>query len=114
MGVTYCMIRSINVFDEVIPVRQEETPVAATTTTVRQEDTTRVEEGLPTDVTLSPEDFAANPELAEIFGITDTNVNLDIALESNEHFEAVQNQAASIDYFKIIYDTIEALVTFFN
>lgn len=61
-------------------------------TPVRQIDTTRVEEGLPTDISLSPEDFRDNPELAEIFGITDSNTNLDVALESNEHFEQVQNQ----------------------
>ena len=64
-------------------------------TMVSEIDTTRVNEGLPTDMSLTPEDFAANPELAEIFGITDTNTNLDIALESNEHFEQVQNQIAN-------------------
>lgn len=64
-------------------------------TMVSERDTTRVNEGLPTDMSLTPEDFAANPELAEIFGITDTNTNLDIALESNEHFEQVQNQIAN-------------------
>jgi hypothetical protein len=64
-------------------------------TMVSEIDTTRVNEGLPTDMSLTPEDFAADPELAEIFGITDTNTNLDIALESNEHFEQVQNQIAN-------------------
>jgi hypothetical protein len=57
----------------------------------RQIDTTRVHEGLPTDMALTPEDFRANPELAEIFGIADTDNNLDVILESNEHFEQVQN-----------------------
>jgi len=57
-----------------------------------QIDTTRVNEGLPTDMTLTPEDFAADPELAEIFGISENNTMLDLSLESNEHFEEVQNQ----------------------
>jgi hypothetical protein len=97
-------------------------------TTVRPIDTTRVEEGLPTDMTLTPEDFLADPELAEIFGITDPNTNLDINLESNEHFEEVQNQIEiatnfndnfmtslelyNEDYLEYLYD--EYLITFFN
>jgi uncharacterized protein YpuA (DUF1002 family) len=59
---------------------------------VRPTDLSRLEEGLPTDVSLTPEDFAANPELAEIFGVTDTNTNLNLNLESDQHFEAVQTQ----------------------
>jgi hypothetical protein len=92
-------------------------------TMVSQIDTTRVNEGLPTDITLTPEDFAADPELAEIFGITDTNTNLDLNLESNEHFEEVQNQIATInrdnimnalndlnneDYFMSLFDEYTA------
>ena len=81
VGITVCFIYSYRLITYVPNV-----------TPVRQTDTTRVEEGLPTDISLSPEDFRDNPELAEIFGITDPDTNLDVALESNEHFEQVQNQ----------------------
>lgn len=64
---------------------------------INQIDTTRVNEGLPTDMTISPEDFAADPELAEIFGITENNTMLNVNLESNEYFEEVQNQIEIIN-----------------
>jgi hypothetical protein len=84
-------------------------------TRVRPVDTTRVHEGLPTDVTLTPEDFLAHPELAEIFDVTDTNTNLNVALESNEHYEVIQNQFAAVDYDNLmaIYDIIEAFFSTF-
>jgi len=83
---------------------------------VRQVDTTRLHEGLPTDVTLTPEDFRAQPELAEIFDVTDTNTNLDIALENNEHYEFIQNQFAAVDYDNLmtLFEIIEAFFTSFN
>jgi hypothetical protein len=101
-------------------------------TRVRQVDTTRVHEGLPTDVSLTPEDFINDPELAEIFDVTDNNTNLDIALESNEHYEFIENQnaeaeaaaeaaaaaaaEAGFDYDNLsrLYDIIEAFLSSFN
>jgi hypothetical protein len=102
IGVTFCLVNSFSEFNNV--------------TRVRQIDTTRVQEGLPTDITLTPEDFRAHPELAEIFGVTDTDNNLDLILESNEHFEYIQNQYTVIDYDSIItlYDVIEAFISTLN
>jgi hypothetical protein len=113
LGLTYTVIHSYRTLNNA--------------TMVSQIDTTRVNEGLPTDMSLTPEDFAANPELAEIFGITDTNTNLDVTLESNEHFEQVQNQIAinnndnlDEDYFMSLYDDLsnydytEIMINIFN
>jgi uncharacterized protein (DUF58 family) len=81
----------------------------------RQIDTTRVNAGLPTDVTLTPEDFRNNPELAEIFDVSDTETDFDIALESQEHLEMLENQYADISYnnFMAILDAIEAFISYF-
>jgi hypothetical protein len=75
-------------------------------------DTTRVHEGLPVEVTLTPEDFMRNPELAQIFEGADVNQNLDLILESNEHFEEVENQFAAVDYNTLMefYDIVEAFI----
>jgi hypothetical protein len=102
IGITFCLINSFNEFGNV--------------TRVRQVDTTRVHEGLPTDVSLTPEDFRAHPELAEIFDVTDTNTNLNIALESNEHYEFIQNQLAAVDYDNLmtLFEIIEAFFSSFN
>jgi hypothetical protein len=102
IGVTFCLVNSFSEFNNV--------------TRVRQIDTTRVQEGLPTDITLTPEDFRAHPELTEIFGVTDTDNNLDLILESNEHFEHIQNQYTVIDYDSImtLYDVIEAFISTLN
>lgn len=113
-GMTFCLILSYRRMINDTRVRQLEI------------DTTRVDEGLPTDMTLTPEDFLANPELAEIFGVTDDNTNLDLMLESNEHFEEVQNQIATnnndnlpisydifdFDYLESLYDYYE--IMFYN
>jgi hypothetical protein len=61
-------------------------------------------------MTLTPEDFSNNPELAEIFGAPDTNANFQVVLESNQHFEAMQNQYALIDlYNNLLVDLINQL-----
>lgn len=99
IGITYGIISSLRELDTVIMER----PV----------DTTRIHEGLPTDLTLTPEDFSANPELAEIFDISDTDNNLNIILESNEHFELVQDQIAAIDYLNNFIEVIQHFLTNF-
>lgn len=90
IGITYCMIN--NYRNNVLMVRQV--------------DTTRVNEGLPTDLTLTPEDFTNNPELVEIFEGVNPNQNLDIILESNEHFNEhlvqIENQFSIINYDNLI------------
>jgi hypothetical protein len=103
IGITFCVIKSYRGFGNVF--------------TGRQIDSTRVQEGLPTDVTLTPEDFRAHPELAEIFEVADTDNNLDLVLESNEHFEQVQVQAqlqpVESDNLTALYDIIEAFISSF-
>jgi len=77
-------------------------------------DSTRVHEGLPTDITLTPEDFRNHPELAEMFGVTDINNNLNLVLESNNHFETMRNLAIDYENFLNLIDTIrEFLFSFF-
>jgi hypothetical protein len=61
-----------------------------------QIDAARAQEGLPNEVTLTAEDFRQNPELAEIFDITDIdNNNLDINLETNEFVQLQEFQGAT-------------------
>jgi len=102
IGITFCIFNSYREFDNVV--------------TERQIDSTRVHEGLPTDITLTPEDFRNHPELVEIFGVADTDNNLAVALESNEHFEQVHNQFTAIDYdnlmtlYEIIADFISSFI----
>jgi len=62
--------------------------------TPRPVDTFRLEEGLPTQVELTPEDFQNHPQLKEIFDLKDEDVNgnVNLALESQEHFEKLLNE----------------------
>jgi len=69
-------------------------------------DPTRVNEGLPTDLTFIPEDFINNPGLAEMLGVTNTDTNFDLVLESNEHFEAMQNLVVDYENFGTTVDAI--------
>jgi uncharacterized protein (DUF58 family) len=71
----------------------------------RQIDTTRGHAGLPTDVTLTPEDFRNNSELAEIFDVSDTENDFYLNLESQEHLKMFENQYA---------DILDAISYFFN
>jgi uncharacterized protein (DUF58 family) len=99
MGMTVCLIKNIHHTDDV----------------ERQIDTTRVQEGLPTDVTITPEDFRAHPELAEIFDVTDTENNLDVSLESQEHLEMLEDQSTAISYNNImaVLEAIEEFISYF-
>jgi len=67
-------------------------------------DAGRAAEGLPTDVTLTPEDLVNNPELIEIFDIDNVDENVNIILESNEHFEALQLQDTIAYFTQLILD----------
>jgi len=98
LGITYVMFKSLHHMDGVIVGRQI--------------DTTRVNEGLPTDITLTPEDFRAHPELAEIFEVEDTENNLDLILESQEHLEMLESQHAdiTINNLMALFDAIEAFI----
>jgi len=80
-----------------------------------QIDSTRVQQGLPTEVTINPEDFINNPELAEIFELDGLgeDMTLNLSLESNEHFEQQQNQPPAVDYTDLdtIYDIVENFIS---
>ena len=57
---------------------------------VRPIDSARAAEGLPTEVTLTAEDFRNNPELADIFDVTDGN-DLTFNLEGEDHSNFADN-----------------------
>jgi hypothetical protein len=59
----------------------------------------RTQQNLPNEVTITPEEFTQNPELIEMFGVTDVNNALNIPLEQNEHlaFLAAQNNMDNIE-----------------
>jgi len=101
LGITYGMIKGLHHMGYV--------------NTERQIDTTRVDAGLPTDVTLTPEDFRANPELAEIFEITDTENDLNLILESQEHLEMIEAQQTAFDSNNItaLFEYIEDVISYF-
>jgi|SRR6266436_9078100 len=92
VGVSLTLINSYTEFDNV--------------TRERVVDSTRVLEGLPTDVTLTPEDFINHPELAEMFDVTNTNKNFDLVLESNEHFEETRDLAVDHENLNTLLDVI--------
>jgi len=80
-----------------------------------QIDSTRVQEGLPTEVILTAEDYDNNPDLAELFGALGEDNTLNLNLESNEHFEQQQNQPPAVDYTDLdtIYDIVENFISSF-
>ena len=61
-------------------------------------DYSRVYEGLPTDVTITQEDFTNHPELAEILGVPDTTTNVELLLESNEHFTLLETINSTFNF----------------
>jgi len=65
---------------------------------VRQVEAVRAQDGLPSEVTITPEDLRLNPELADILGITDLNNNVNVALETNAHLEYIQFQETMIEH----------------
>lgn len=84
-----------------------------------QIESTRVNEGLPTDVTLTSEDFRDNPELAEIFDVSDTENALDVNLESQEQLEILENQFADMSFNDLMdildaIDIISFIIDFFS
>ena len=58
----------------------------------------RAEKGLPSEVTITPEDLRLNPELVDILGITDLNNNVNVALETKAHLEYTQFQEMVMDH----------------
>jgi hypothetical protein len=73
---------------------------------VRQVEAERAQENLPTEVSLTPEDFRLNPELAEIFEVTDLDNELDLNLETNEQLNVQEHLDNNMDF---IFGTEEFL-----
>jgi hypothetical protein len=79
---------------------------------VRQEEAVRAQEGLPNDLAFTAEDLRENPELAEMFGVTDVDKGLHLNLQTNAHLEYLENQDAAInimDYIDVIGDFLSAV-----
>jgi hypothetical protein len=70
----------------------------------------RVQEGLPNQVTLTPEDLRQNPELVEIFDITDIDSNFNLDLEATEHMEYFASQ----EHMNWLEKLMEIIGHFFN
>src|SRR6267378_47173 len=73
---------------------------------VRQVEATRAQEGLPSEVIITPEDLRLNPELVDILGITDLNNNVNVALETNAHLEYIQFQETMIEHHNFMEDLV--------
>jgi hypothetical protein len=96
LGIAYKVYRSITNSNHINRMRQLEAE--------------RTQEGLPNEVTLTPEDFAANPELAEIFEITDVDQNLDLNLQTNDHLD-LQEEHNLLLHDENVMTIAEAFVT---
>jgi hypothetical protein len=57
----------------------------------------RAEEGINSGVTLTPEDFRQNPELAEMLNITGVEEEININLETQEQVEFFEFQGGQLD-----------------
>jgi len=84
---------------------------------VRPIDATRVQEGLPTDVSLTAGDFE-NPEdlvaLLREFGAPEEEENVNMALENNEHYVNIQNQIENENPLIRLHTAIENIITTIN
>jgi len=72
-----------------------------------QVEAARAQKGLPTEVTITPEDFRLNPELADIFGVTGVNESINITLETNAHLEYQQFQETLQVHNNFIENTVQ-------
>ena len=82
---------------------------------LRQPDPSRLQEGLPTDITLTSADFENNPDLVKVFegeGVDPTQ-NVNVVLQGPEHFELLKNQL-SIFSFDNLMAICDAVVAFFS
>jgi len=73
---------------------------------VRQVEAVRAQDGLPSEVTITPEDLRLNPELVEILDISDLNNNVNVALETNAHLEYIQFQETMMDHHNLMEEIV--------
>jgi hypothetical protein len=67
----------------------------------------RAEKGLPSEVTITPEDFRLNPELVDILDVTGVNESVNISLETKAQFEYLQFQETVQAQNNFIESTVE-------
>jgi len=79
---------------------------------VVQVEAARAQDGLPSEVTITPEDLRLNPELADILGITDLNSNVNVALETNAHLDYIQFQETVADQQNMIEHIVSYIYNF--
>jgi hypothetical protein len=80
---------------------------------VRQVEAARALEGLPSDVTITPEDLRLNPDLADILGVTDVSQNINIALETSAHLDYLQFQETILNQSLFMDNVIIYFTSFF-
>jgi hypothetical protein len=81
---------------------------------VIQVEAARAQDGLPSEVTITPEDFRLNPELAEILEVTDVNNNINVALETNAHLEYIQFQDTIFAHDLFLENAVAFVANIFN
>jgi len=81
---------------------------------VNQVELARAQQGLPSEVQITPEDLRLNPELADILGVTDVNNPINITLETNAHLEYLQFQETLEAHNNFIDNTVEFLSGFLH
>jgi len=80
---------------------------------VRQVEATRAQQGLPSEVTITPEDLRLNPELVDILGITDLNSNVNVALETNAHLDYIRFQETMSAFYQFVENVITFITSLF-
>ena len=79
-----------------------------------KEEAIRAQQGLPSEVTITPEDFRLNPELVDILGVTGDNESVNISLETKTQFEYIQFQETVQAHNNFIESTVEFLSNLAN
>jgi|SRR6267154_3583009 len=74
----------------------------------------RAEQGLPSEVTITPEDFRLNPELVDILGVTGGNESVNISLETKAHLEYFQFQETVQAHNSFIEGVVEFIFKIAN
>jgi len=83
---------------------------------VRPIDATRVQQSLPTDVSVNPSDFDNPEEYAELLGHlgVQEEENVNMTLENNEHYVNIQNQIENENFLIRLHTAIENIITTIN
>lgn len=74
-----------------------------------KEEAARAQQGLPSEVTITPEDFRLNPELVDILDVSGVNESVNISLETKAQFEYFQFQETIQAHNNFIQSTVDFL-----